>query len=305
MEFTIKTGAPEKQKTACLVVGVQAGKTRGDAFAALDAASDGALARILARGDLDDKAGATLMLHAPAGLPCERLLLVSLGDAEALTDKAWRDVVASVARVATGAGFKDITVALSGIAVAERDLAWCLRQLGRLIEAAAYRFDAPRAKKDSKAAKGVGEVRVLLAKRPTEAEKTALAQGVATAEGMALTRDLGNLPGNVCTPTYLADTAKKLGKAEKLKVEVLDRAQMEKLGMGSLLSVAKGSIEPPKLIVMHYKGGKAKDKPVVLVGKGITFDTGGISLKPGAEMDEMKFDMCGAATVFGTLKAVA
>ncbi|MCB1956990.1 MAG: leucyl aminopeptidase, partial [Rhodocyclaceae bacterium] len=290
MEFTIKTGGPEKQKTACLAIGVRAGKQLGGAFDALDAASDGALGKILSRGDLDDKAGATLMLHGPAGLPCERLLLVSLGESDPVPEKAWRDALAAVARVAASAGFKDLTVDLADAAVADRDLTWRLRQLGRQFEAATYRFDAPRAKKDDKADKGVAQLRVLLARRPADTDKAALAQGVATAEGMALTRDLGNLPGNVCTPTYLADAARKLGKDMKLKVEVLDQAQMEKLGMGSLLSVAKGSIEPPKLIVMHYKGGKAKDKPVVLVGKGITFDTGGISLKPGAEMDEMKYD---------------
>ena len=129
--------------------------------------------------------------------------------------------------------------------------------------------------------------------------------GQAVATGMALAKDLGNLPGNLCTPTHLADTAVALGKQYAFDVEVLERADMEKLGMGSFLSVARGSHQPPKFIVMHYKAGKAKAKPVVLVGKGITFDTGGISLKPAAEMDEMKYDMCGAASVLGTFKAVA
>ncbi len=122
---------------------------------------------------------------------------------------------------------------------------------------------------------------------------------------MALAKTLGNLPGNVCTPGYLATTARKLAKDHKIKVEVLEQDDMEKLGMGALLSVARGSHEPPKFIVLNYKGGKAKDKPVVLVGKGITFDTGGISLKPGEAMDEMKYDMCGAASVLGTFKAIA
>jgi leucyl aminopeptidase len=122
---------------------------------------------------------------------------------------------------------------------------------------------------------------------------------------MALTRDLGNLPANVCTPTYLAESAVKLAREWKLAVEVLERKDMEKLGMGTLLSVTKGSHQPPKLIVLRYAGAGARERPVVLVGKGITFDTGGISLKPAAEMDEMKFDMCGAASVLGTLRAVA
>ena len=134
---------------------------------------------------------------------------------------------------------------------------------------------------------------------------TAALQGHAIAAGMALAKDLGNLPGNICTPSHLAETAEALGKQYKFDVEVLERADMEKLGMGSFLSVARGSHQPPKFIVMNYKGGKAKARPIVLVGKGITFDTGGISLKPAAEMDEMKFDMCGAASVLGTFKAIA
>ncbi|MCC7270776.1 MAG: leucyl aminopeptidase, partial [Rhodocyclaceae bacterium] len=133
----------------------------------------------------------------------------------------------------------------------------------------------------------------------------ALAQGAAIAQGMDLTRELGNLPANICTPSYLAQQARKLAKEFGLKCEVLDRARMERLGMGSLLSVARGSHQPPRFIVLQYQGGKAGTKPVVLVGKGITFDTGGISLKPGAEMDEMKYDMSGAASVLGTFRALA
>src|SRR3979490_1800733 len=130
-------------------------------------------------------------------------------------------------------------------------------------------------------------------------------EGSAIAAGMTLARDLGNLPANVCTPTFLADTSVKLGREWKLAVEVLEQKDMEKLGMGSLLSVTKGSHEPPKFVVLRYSGAGRKDRPVVLVGKGITFDTGGISIKPAAEMDEMKFDMGGAASVLGTLRAIA
>ena len=137
------------------------------------------------------------------------------------------------------------------------------------------------------------------------AAQAGLRQGAAIAHGMSLAKDLGNLPGNVCTPTYLASAARELAKQHKLTVQVLERKDMEKLGMGSLLSVARGSHEPPKLIVLKYEGGRRGAKPYALVGKGVTFDTGGISLKPAAEMDEMKFDMCGAASVLGTLRAVA
>ncbi|HEY8086041.1 MAG TPA: leucyl aminopeptidase, partial [Methylophilaceae bacterium] len=135
--------------------------------------------------------------------------------------------------------------------------------------------------------------------------EAALKQAQAIANGVELARELGNLPGNICTPTYLAEQAQELAKTYKLKIEVLERADMEVLGMGSLLSVARGSRQPPKFIVLQYNKGKSTQKPVVLIGKGITFDAGGISIKPAAEMDEMKFDMCGAASVLGTMKAVA
>ena len=121
---------------------------------------------------------------------------------------------------------------------------------------------------------------------------------------MALTKDLGNLPPNVCTPGYLADQARELAKRYRMKVQVLDREDMEKLGMGTLLAVAQGSAEPPKFIVLEHRGAAKSSRPVVLVGKGVTFDTGGISIKPSPEMDEMKYDMSGAGTVLGTMKAI-
>jgi leucyl aminopeptidase len=130
-------------------------------------------------------------------------------------------------------------------------------------------------------------------------------QGLAIARGMAYAKDLGNLPGNVCTPTYLGEQALALAKEFNFKAQVLERPELEKLGMGSFLSVTNGSVQPPRFIVMEYQGSGKKQRPHVLVGKGITFDSGGISLKPGLEMDEMKFDMCGAASVLGTFHAIA
>ena len=304
MEFTIKTGTPEQLKRACIVVGAFNDGTLPPAAAAVDAAADGALSKVLKLGDLDGKAGSTLMLTALPGLKAERVLVVGLGAADAFGDKAFRDAMGAVGKSLAKLSGKDASVSIDALPEG-RDLAWGLQQATRIIAAAGYTFDAPRKKRDDKAAdKGVGKVQYLITERATAALKSAIAQGLAIAEGMALTRDLGNLPANVCNPTYLADTAVKLGKKTKLKVTVLERADMEKLGMGSLLSVAQGAHTPPKFIVMEHKGGKAKDAPVVLVGKGITFDTGGISLKPGAGMDEMKYDMCGAGTVFGVMKAL-
>jgi leucyl aminopeptidase len=167
------------------------------------------------------------------------------------------------------------------------------------------KWDAVTKKGDKAKVRGAREITLLISEKVSAKLSGAVKRGLAIAEGIALTKDLGNLPGNVCTPTYLAKTAQELGKQFKFKVDVLERADMEKLGMGSLLSVGRASYSPCKLIVMHYKGGKAADKPIVLVGKGITFDTGGVSLKPGANLDEMKFDMCGAGATLGVMKSVA
>ena len=198
----------------------------------------------------------------------------------------------------------DAAFCLAEIELPKRDLAWRLAQAAQILKDSTYRCDELKSKKEE-SKKGVRKLVFVVKNKAGEQLEHAVRRGEAVAEGMALAKTLGNLPANVCTPGYLATTARKLAKDHKVKVEVLDRDDMEKLGMGSLLSVARGSHEPPKFIILQYKGGKAKDKPVVLVGKGVTFDTGGISLKPGEGMDEMKYDMCGAASVLGTFKAIA
>ncbi|MFT3757533.1 leucyl aminopeptidase [Thauera sp.] len=307
MEFTIKTGSPAKSKAGLLVLGAFADGVLPTATAAVDAAAEGRIAHYLKRGDLDDKAGATLLLAELPGIHAERVLLVSLGKQDDFGDKAYRDALAAAARALAATPAKDAVVTLADLAVGERPLSWKMQQAARILADGAYRFDALKSGKDKKDKKerGARKLTLLTATEPSAEFDTAVRYGHAVATGMALAKDLGNLPGNVCTPTHLADTAQALGKQYKFDVEVLERADMEKLGMGSFLSVARGSHQPPKFIVMNYKGGKSKAKPIVLVGKGITFDTGGISLKPAAEMDEMKYDMCGAASVLGTFKAIA
>ena len=307
MEFTIKTGSPAKLKTGLLVLGAFAGGKLPALTAAADGAAEGRIAALIKRGDLEDKAGSTLLLPDLPGVQAERVLLVSLGKEDELGDKAWRDALAAAAKALAATPAKDAVIALADVELDKRALPWRLQQSARILADGAYRFDALKSDKDKKDKKHRGAKKlVLLVTTELTAElDTAVLQGHAIATGMALAKDLGNLPGNICTPTHLAETAESLGKQYKFDVEVLHRDDMEKLGMGSFLSVARGSHQPPRFIVMHYKGGKAKAKPVVLVGKGITFDTGGISLKPAAEMDEMKYDMCGAASVLGTFKAVA
>jgi leucyl aminopeptidase len=304
VEFSIKTGAPEKLKTGCAVVGVFESRKLTAPADALDKASKGHIANLLKRGDLDGKAGSTLLLHQVPGVAAERVLLVGLGKAEEYTAKAYRDAMAAALGALKKTAAKDALVTLAEVDVKDCDVRWRLRQAAMIAEEAAYRFDHLKSKKDDNNLPPERLAFTAPAQEAAQAE-TGLRQGRAIALGMNLTRDLGNLPGNICTPSYLADQARQLAKQYKLKCQVLERAQMEKLGMGALLSVARGSHQPPKFIVLEYRGGKAKEAPVVLVGKGITFDTGGISIKPAPEMDEMKYDMCGAASVLGTFKACA
>jgi leucyl aminopeptidase len=306
MDFSIKTFDAKTSvagfKTGCIAVGVFENKKLSDAARELDRKGD--ITAALKSGDISGKPGTTLLIRNGNGIVAERILLVGLGNEEELSDKTFTSAAQAVARVFATLGANDALVALPFDMVKNRDLDWALRVSVLALRESDYRFDTMKSKKEPPQA-GVRKIAFSVGAANSIEAKAAVAQGVALANGMDLTKDLGNLPSNVCTPTYLADTAKKLSKDYKLGVEVLDRKQLEALKMGSFLSVAKGTHEPPKFIVLKHMGGKAKDAPVVLVGKGITFDTGGISLKPGASMDEMKYDMCGAASVLGTFRAIA
>ena len=305
MEFSIKSGSPEKQRSACVVVGVFEPRKLTLPAELLDNAARSYISDIIRRGDMEGKAGSTLLLHNVPGTLCDRVLLVGLGKEKEFREKEYCDAIRSAVKTLNETGSFDGTVFLTETTVKKRSVAWRIRQATIVAQETVYRFDQFKSKKD--------EVRRPLRKLTFAVERRnelgaaeeALTQGLAIAEGMALTKNLGNLPANVCTPTYLAETAQKIAQDHGVECQILERADMEALGMHSLLSVAKGSHQPPKLIVMQYKGGKGDEKPLVLVGKGITFDTGGISLKPGADMDEMKYDMCGAASVLGTIKAIA
>ena len=310
MEFSIKTGVPEKQKSACVVVGVFEDGTLDAAASRLDKSSGKRLGQLIERGDLSGKAGSSLVLHDLPGTVCARVLLVGLGKRDDFGDKAYAAALRNALKALAQTGAEDAVVYLTTLAVGERSPAWKVRQALIAAGDASYRFD--QFKSSPADERALTHLAFAVAKDSEQkAAETALTQGLAIAEGCALARDLGNLPGNVCTPEYLARTARELADEFGLELEVLEREDMEQLGMHSLLSVAKGSRQAPKLIVAHYrgapakKGGKKNKGPLVLVGKGITFDSGGISLKPGEGMDEMKFDMCGAASVLGTLKTVA
>ncbi|MCB1735062.1 MAG: leucyl aminopeptidase [Gammaproteobacteria bacterium] len=306
MEYAVKSGSPEKQRTPCVVVGVFDSRRMSDAAKAMDDASEGAISAILRRGDMDGKAGQTLLLGQLPNTFADRVLLVGCGKERDFNEAAFAKAIALATQQLNNTGSIEAVLYFPELNVKGRDTAWKVRASVESIEDALYRFDAMKSSGDEAPRRPLKRVVIAVTRRKelTESE-LALEEGIAIAAGKKLTRDLGNLPGNVCTPSYLADQATKLASdSDLLSCAVLEEADMEKLGMGSLLSVSRGSRQPAKLIVMEYRGGAQDEKPIVLVGKGVTFDSGGISLKPGAAMDEMKYDMCGAASVFGVMQAV-
>ena len=305
MEFSIKSGSPEKQRSACVVVGVFEPRKLTLPAELLDKAAGGYISDIVRRGDMEGKSGTTLLLHNVPGTLSDRILLVGLGKEKDFREKEFSGAIRTAVKTLNETGAFDATIFITELPVKKRSVAWRVRQTAIVALDATYKFDQFKSKKD--------DVRRPLRKLTLGVERRnelglaeeALLQGQAIAEGVALSKNLGNLPANICHPTYLAEQALAMAGEFKLDCQILERADMEKLGMHSLLAVARGSHQPPKLIVLSYKGARASEKPIVLVGKGVTFDTGGISLKPAAEMDEMKYDMCGAASVLGTLQAVA
>lgn len=306
MEFSIKNGTAAKELSDCVIVGVYEAQKLSNSAQIIDAASAGLIANIVKRGDMDGKLEATLMLHNVSGIASERVLLVGLGKEADFTEKQFCRAVRASMKALTNGGASKATTFLAELAVMKLSAKRKVSLMAETVLDATYKFDAIK-KKDDKAEtnKGLSALAINVADTEVSEAKAGLADGLALAAGVSLAKDLGNLPPNVCTPTYLAEQALAMGKTFGFKVEVLERDALEKLGMGSFLAVAQGSEEPPKFIIMQHLKGQKDQKPVVLVGKGITFDTGGISLKPGAEMDEMKYDMCGAASVLGTFKTIA
>ncbi|HWJ95990.1 MAG TPA: leucyl aminopeptidase [Telluria sp.] len=304
MDFSIKAFDTKNTlataKTGCVAVAVFENKKLSQAAKALDQQGD--IAAALKSGDITGKAGSTLLLRGVNGNAAQRVLLVGMGAEEAISEKSFSSAVTATMKAFASLGAADAIIAFPLTQVKERDINWALRTIVIAGVEGEFRTDSQKSKKDPAPA-GVRKI-AIATEQATPQLKAVLAQSIAIANGMNLTKELGNLSPNVCTPTYLANTAKKLAGDFGFDVEVLERKQLEALKMGSFLSVAKGSDEAPKFIVLKHMGGKKNDAPVVLVGKGITFDTGGISLKPGPAMDEMKYDMCGAGSVLGTFRAI-
>ena len=305
MDFSIKSGSPEKQRTACVIVGIFSTRRLSNPAKTIDIASKQHLSALIRRGDMDGDKGQHLLLHNVPGVMADRVLLIGCGKEREIDDRNYRAIIENSVNALNKTGALEGINYLSELNIKGRDGSWKIKQAVEIAEHTLYKFNELKSKNKQLRR----PLRKITFTVPTRRELTkcepAIKYACAIAKGIKLTRDLGNYPSNICTPNYLAEQAIKLAKNRtSLTVNVLEESDMEKLGMGSLLSVSQGSSEPAKLITLEYKAGKKSQKPVVIIGKGVTFDTGGISIKPSLAMHEMKYDMCGAASVMGTMAAV-
>jgi len=305
MRFEAKTGHAAEQKTACLILPVYSSGALPASTKSVNTATEGLLANLLEEGDIEGKVGDALLVKPPQSLRANRILLIGCGDRKTFDRKQYRKAV----RVAFGAlrktKLKDAVCFLNGETVRGADVYRRARIAVEVWHHGAYRYTTT---KSTDKPNPILQTSLGLAAKPGQATqiRKGIKHGDAMGRGMDVSRELGNLPANFCTPSHLVTQARRIAKGNaKLRVEILTEADMKKLGMGALLSVTAGTAEPAKLIVLRYNGAAKSRKPVALVGKGVTFDSGGISLKPGSAMDEMKFDMCGAATVLGVFQAIA
>jgi len=297
LQFSLASAAPETVDTACVVVGVYEGGVFTSAAARVDSAADGAIKRQVESGDISGKAGSSTVLFAPAGVTARRVLVVGLGSQKSFDAARYQKVNIEAVRALSRLPIDRAVSYLSESDVPGRDVAWRVRTAALASDHGSYRYTATFKPREKSAPPELSTLDFA----GESSSQVALDQAIAIAEGVRFARELANLPPNICNPAYIADQAKAFADAQDDKVScyVLDHVEMEKLGFGSLLAVARGSVNKPKLVVLQYKGGNEGDKPYAFVGKGVTFDSGGISLKPGAGMEEMKFDMGGAAGVLG------
>ena len=305
MQFQVIKAGSARQRTACAIVGIHEKATMSEAARRVDRASGGAISRLLRRGDFSGRSPEVFPIAALRRGPAERILLVGLGPKSSYGRKPYRRAVFAATQWLARTGIANAASWLAADPVPGLDAYYAVRHAVESVGNALYRTpDLKTAKKHPQPK--LARFGIVVSDASAADAERGLRDGRGVAAGTARMKDLANLPANVCTPRYLAEAALTLAKEHKsVRARVLDEPEIRKLGMGSFLSVTRGSDEPPRLIVLEYQGGKKGDAPVALVGKGITFDTGGISLKQPPGMDEMKFDMSGAASVFGTVKALA
>jgi leucyl aminopeptidase len=306
MELFVKSGRPEKQRTDCLVVGIFEPRRLSPEAERLDKASHNAISALLRRGDCEGKLGQTLLLHNLPALSAERVLLVGCGKEREFNDAAFQTVIQTTVHTLQDTGSLDAICCLTELTVKGRDTLWNIRQAALTALNTLYRFDTFKTDVTPPRRPLKKFTFTLPSRKNLGLAEKSLQEGIAISGGMSLAKNLGNTPANVCTPSYLSTQASALAdKNTRLSVNILNEKDMKSFGMGALLSVTAASNEPAHLIILHYKGARKDKKPIVLVGKGITFDTGGNSLKQPLSMIGMKYDMCGAATVLGVLQAAA
>lgn len=304
MEFSVKSGQPEKQRTSCLIVAVFSTRRLSSAANKIDQVSEGMLSNLMRRGDCEGKVGQTLLLHNVPGILAERLLLVGCGKEGELNELQFREILTKVMQTLTETGTTEAVSLLTQANVKNKDLSGTIRLTQQTIHDVFYRFENCKSQKGQTKKLFRDFIFLVPTTRLVNEAKKAIEIGNAIVQGIETTKNLANLPANICTPSYLADFSKQFAKKHaKLSAAILEEKDMQALGMGALLSVTQGSEAPAKLITLEYRGAKKDSKPIVLVGKGITFDTGGNSIKVPPNMVGMKYDMCGAATVIGVLTA--
>jgi leucyl aminopeptidase len=304
MEYLIESLSLDKLETNCLIVGVFTNRQLTPSAMAIDSSAHQIISNLIERGDIKGKNSETLLINVVPDSPLERVLIVGLGDVDKFSPKLYRKALAAAIKVLKHTQITTLTCTLAEVELKDCDWQWKTRQIVEVFNNALYQYSETKSIKPA-----VITLQKVAINVPTAAKTLAnkgLAQGVAIADAVDLTKFLADLPGNLCTPTFLATQAVKIaGPFANMSAEILEEADMQRLGMGALLSVSRGSRQPAKLICLNYQGNKTTEKPIVLIGKGLTFDAGGISLKAGTGMDEMKYDMCGGATVISVLQAAA
>lgn len=306
MEFSVKSGSPEKQRSACIVVGVFEPRRLTSVAEQLDEISEGYISNLLRRGDLEGKPGQMLLLHHVPNILSERVLLVGCGKERELDERQYKQIISKTIATLNETGSMEAVCFLTELHVKGRDIYWKVRQATETAQETLYTFLQLKSKK--------GEARRPLRKvvfnvptrRELPAGERAVEHGLAVAKGVKVAKDVANMPPNICNPAYLLEQAQLLvNENDSLSLESVNEKQMADLQMNSYLAVGRGSDNESIMSIIHHKGGQPGQAPIVLVGKGLTFDSGGISIKPGEAMDEMKYDMCGAASVLGVMHTVA
>jgi leucyl aminopeptidase len=306
MDFSILDGHPAEARVDCLVVGLFDDEDLPPTARNVNSATGGKLRRLTASGDLSGRLGETQLLPDATGTRAQRLLVVGLGARKSFDRRAWRKAVSAALAAVLRTRSASAALCVERPAATALDDYYFGRAVAELTGAALYRVNDLKSGKKPPAARLAKLVTGPVAAAGVAAARRGLVHGRAVADGMRILRDLGNLPSNICTPRYLASQAREIASRHKtLRARIFDEVDIKRLKMGCLLAVTRGSAEPPRFIVLEYRGGRAKAAPVVLVGKGVTFDTGGISLKDPSAMDEMKYDMCGAGSVLATLAVAA